>query len=352
MQGLPLPISCRGISDFTMSPGIPVDAELSVIPTSSYSDVRRKAIRDHEILCKPEKKWRDSWYGVPYHILKEAYEGLRKRTQAVKERYAPLFWDVRDLPGEEDFERVNRYYAIIDELTAKYGRVVPYHLYAYLPLSPILNAQPPPGQKLFQEAPPQERGIDQKTWEQNRFEKVGKLFIPANENDHVESEDEELPVNSDVENADVEADAGETQNDVTVEGKNAGAEEKDEMGTETGVNKNTDNEEQEAEGIFPWEDESEPEADTTDAPTDIDTHTGEGRGTKRNRSPEDASQYSSWGGISQELNDSTQETIHFLMSTMEPPVREEKRGKTYQSPESKIGKLSSHYHWGRNANRD
>ena len=332
MQGLPLPISCRTITGFNMSPGIPLDAELSVIPTSSYSAVRTKAIHDHEILCEPKSKWWEAWYGVPYPIMNDAYTGLRKRTQVVKERYAPLFWDIRDLPGEEDFKRVNRYYAIIDELTAKHGRIVPYHLYAYLPLSPTLNAQPPPGQKLFQETPPQERGVDQETWEENRLSRAGKLFIPANESDYVESEDEEPP--DAVEHGEIEADAG--------------VEEEDAAETGTGVNINVDNEEQEVEETYPWEDESEPEAENTETLTDVDPNAGEGRGTKRDRSPDDPSQYSSWGGISQEFNDSSQETVHFLMSTMESPVRKEKRGKTYQSPESKIGKLSTDCNQRRN----
>ena len=147
---------------------------------------------------------------------------------------------------------------------------------------------------------------------------MGDFFLSDDDSVLVESEDDDLPTNTGAVPASKTEDVAMEDKDAVVNTKSAGKAE--------GDFNMTGNEEEQYDEQYPWEDRSEQDggmtndAGGTDAPTDVDAKTGESRGMRRERSPDDPSQYSSWGGISQEFNNSKPETIHFLMSTIESPV--------------------------------
>ena len=188
MQGQPLPLHCGNLSEYSLAPGISVKEKHTHIQIPPKSPIRTKALADYELLATGEwKKW---WYGVPYHILKEAYDGSRKRKQDVKAQYASLAWDVKELPQKKDFDFIEQYYDILSELEQGEEKYVdPYNFLSHFPVTSMPDVKPPRGYKLLQEAPPFVHGVGKELWKQNQKNKVGTLFVEIENNP--ESEDEE-----------------------------------------------------------------------------------------------------------------------------------------------------------------
>lgn len=378
MQGKPLPLHCGNLSEYSLEPGISMTEKHTHIQISHKNPVRTKALADYELLAEGE--WHKWWYGVPYHILKQAYDGSRKRKQDVKAQYASLAWDVKELPQKNDFDFVERYYDILSELQQGEEKYVdPYNFLSHLPVTPMPDVKPPRGYKLLQEAPPFVRGVGKELWKQNQKNKVGTLFVEI-ENDP-ESEDEEpqgerkekgsstaakekggagkgkgaatkqAPVakvdedvvmrsgeededEEDEEDEDEEDDANEDEEEDDDEDEEKGDEDEDVEGNRAGdgdnVGKKGDDTEHSEDSDAPYAWYSNSDSETKDVPS--------GRGTKRDRSPGALDQFSTWGGIDEHFTDSSEKTIQRLMSVTRSPPRKVKRGKIYVEAQTKIGK--------------
>ena len=375
MQGQPLPLHCGNLSEYSLAPGISVKEKHTHIQIPPKSPIRTKALADYELLATGEwKKW---WYGVPYHILKEAYDGSRKRKEDFKARYASLAWDVKELPQKKDFQFVQRYYQILADLgQGEEERFIdPYKFLSHLPVTPMPDVKPPPGYKLLQEAPPVVRGVSEELWRQNQENEVGTLFVeierdPESEDEESEGEGEEKGSSTAAKGkggvgvgkgaVEKQAPVAAVDEDVLMRSGEEDEDEDEEDEDEDQDEKNEDEDEDEETGDRDEDDEGNlaggdgdsvgrkgdntEHSDDPDAPfawySNSDSETKglpSGRGTKRDRSPGPLSQFSAWGGIDEHFTDSSDRTIRRLMSATQSPPRKVRRGKIYAEPQTEIG---------------
>ncbi|KAK7696211.1 hypothetical protein QCA50_000864 [Cerrena zonata] len=186
MQGLPLNIQPRRIQDVHFGKGIPHGTQMTPLDKDVVKAVKKGGGKYVKKVSK--QKWKMLWYGVQYPEINAAYDHMQSRS---KQRHTLLdgaMWDIQDGLTKREWQFVDEYYALIDEVT-KDPNWTAWDVFKRLGVLPTLNIRSADGSSASVRNDPSTFGIGKDEWmDIAEGDRVLEVYVSDDEDESMESD--------------------------------------------------------------------------------------------------------------------------------------------------------------------